>query len=611
MAARIEDYALLGDCESAALVSRDGSIDWLCWPRFDSPACFAALLGTEEHGRWKLAPVGEVRRAHRRYRPGTLILETELETAEGVVAIIDFMPPRTREPDLVRIVEGRRGEVRLRMELILRFDYGSIVPWVRRTDGGIRATAGPDTVHLFSDVEAHGEDFHTVADFSVRAGERRTFQLAWSPTFGGAVPAPRDPIASLEETERWWGGWYRTCSYQGPWAEAVHTSAVALKALTYAPTGAIVAAATTSLPEEIGGVRNWDYRYCWLRDATFTLYAFLVGGYVDEAIAWREWLVNAVAGKPDDLRIMYGLAGERRLTELELPWLPGYEGSRPVRIGNGAHGQHQLDVYGEVMDALLVARRMGVPPSENAWRVQRALMDFVERDWGRPDDGIWEMRGGQRHFTHSKVMAWVAADRAVKSVEEFGVPGDVARWSRLRDEIHADVCARGFDPELGAFVQYYGSKDPDASLLMLPIVGFLPASDPRIVGTVRLIEQRLVRDGFVHRYPTHGSVDGLPGGEGAFLLCTFWLADNLALQGRHAEAVELFERLLAIRNDLGLLAEEYDPVAKRLLGNFPQAFSHVGLINTARNLAREGGPAEDRRERAPADQAALAAGGPP
>ncbi len=609
MAARIEDYALLGDCQSAALVSRAGSIDWLCWPRFDSPACFAALLGTPDNGRWLLAPQGEVRRTTRRYRDGTLVLETELETAEGVVALIDFMPPRTDCPDLVRVVEGRRGEVRMRMELVIRTDYGSIVPWVRRTEHGLRATAGPDTLQLFTDVDLRGEDFRTVAEFSVKAGERRTFQLVWSPTFG-AAPASAcadDALDSLEETERWWRAWLRECAYQGPWKEAVLTSSLVLKALTYAPTGAIVAAATTSLPEELGGVRNWDYRYCWLRDATFTLYAFLVAGYVHEAAAWREWLVAAVAGKPSQLHIMYGLEGERRLPELELPWLPGYEGSRPVRVGNAAYDQHQLDVYGEVMDALHAARRMGLSSSEDSWRVQRTIMRFLERDWRRPDDGIWETRGGQQHFTHSKVMAWVAADRAVRAVDEFGLAGDVERWRRLRDEIHAEVCARGFDPQLGAFVQHYGSKDPDASLLMLPVVGFLPADDPRIVGTVRLVEERLVRDGFVLRYPTERALDGLPGGEGAFLLCTFWLADNLALQGRNDEAVEVFQRLLSIRNDLGLLSEEYDPVAGRLLGNFPQAFSHIGLINTARNLAKRGGPSEDRPEHAPGDQRALAA----
>ncbi|MBX3465520.1 MAG: glycoside hydrolase family 15 protein [Planctomycetes bacterium] len=606
MPARIEDYGLLGDCHSAALVSRDGSIDWLCWPRFDSPACFAALLGTPDHGRWRIAPEGAVRRSNRRYRDGTLVLETELETAEGVVALIDFMPPRADCPELVRIVEGRRGEVPMRMELIMRLDYGSVVPWVRRTEGGLRANAGPDTLHLFTDVDIHGEDFRTLAEFSVKAGERRTFQLVWSPTFGPSRPCA-DASGKLEETERWWRAWLRACSYEGPWRDAVLRSSLVLKALTYAPTGAIVAAPTTSLPEELGGVRNWDYRYCWLRDATFALYAFLVGGYVDEAAAWREWLANAVAGKPEQLHIMYGLEGERRLPELELPWLPGYEGSRPVRVGNAAHHQHQLDVYGEVMDALHVARRLGLATTEDSWRVQRVIVRFLERDWQRPDDGIWEVRGGPRHFTHSKVMAWVAADRAVKAVTEFGLPGDVERWRRLRDEIHAEVCARGFDPQLGAFVQHYGSKVPDASLLMLPAVGFLPATDPRMVGTVRLIEQRLVRDGFVDRYPTERGVDGLPGGEGAFLLCTFWLVDNLALQGRHDEALELFERLLSIRNDLGLLSEEYDPVARRLLGNFPQAFSHIGLINSARNLAEHGGPAEDRRDQDARAQRPLAA----
>lgn len=596
MPARLEDYALVGDCETAALVARDGSIDWLCFPRFDSSACFAALLGDEAHGRWKLAPRAEVRRTRRRYRDGTLILETELETADGAVLLIDFMPRRPAAgPDVVRIVEGLRGEVAMRMELIIRFDYGSIVPWVRRTEDGIRASAGPETLHLRTDVAVHGEDYRTVAEFSLRAGERRTFQLVWSPTFG-AAPSPHDPLRSLAETEAWWRGWYRRCSYQGRWEDAVRRSLITLKALTYAPTGAIVAAATTSLPEALGGVRNWDYRYCWLRDATFTLYAFLVGGYLDEACAWREWLVHAVAGKPEELHILYGVGGERRLPELELPWLPGYEGSRPVRVGNAAHAQHQLDVYGELMDALHLARRMGLAPSENAWRVQRGMMRFLERDWARPDDGIWEVRTGPRHFTHSRVMAWVAADRAVKAVEDFGAPGDAGPWRRLRDEIHADVCSRGFDPALGSFVQHYGSQDPDASLLMLPLVGFLPARDPRMVGTVRLIEERLVEDGFVHRYPARESIDGLPGGEGAFLLCTFWLADNLALQGRLGEAEEVFERLLALRNDVGLLSEEYDPRSRRLIGNFPQAFSHVGLINTARNLDAAGGPAEDRPE---------------
>jgi GH15 family glucan-1,4-alpha-glucosidase len=590
VASRIEDYALIGDCETAALVGRDGSIDWLCFPRFDSPACFAALLGTPGHGRWLLAPVAEPRRVRRRYRPGTLVLETEYETDTGAVALIDFMPPRPGTPDLMRIVEGRGGRVAMRMELTIRFDYGWIVPWVRHTETGIRATAGPETLYCRAGAALRGADLHTVAEFSVSAGQRVPFDLAWAPTYQ-SEPASRDPDDALRETERWWTDWAARCRFTGEWREPVLRSLITLKALTYAPTGGIVAAPTTSLPEHLGGVRNWDYRYCWVRDATYTLYALMVGGYTDEACAWREWLANAVAGTPADMQIMYGVAGERRLTELELPWLPGYEGSSPVRIGNAASRQHQLDVYGEVMDAMHLARRVGLPPSENAWRVQRALLRFLEDDWRQPDAGIWEMRGPRRHFTHSKVMAWVAMDRAVKSVEDFGLPGDAGRWRRLRQQIHDEVCREGFDAGLNSFVQFYGSQDPDASLLMLPLVGFLPADDPRMLGTVEYIQRRLVHDGFVHRYVTQEEVDGLPPGEGAFLLCTFWLADNLALQGRRAEARAIFERLLALRNDVGLLSEEYDVQAGRLVGNFPQAFSHVGVVNTARNLTRTAPPA--------------------
>ncbi len=593
MPSNIEDYALIGDCQTGALVARDGSIDWLCFPRFDSAACFAALLGTPEHGRWLLAPAAETRRVRRRYRPGTLVLETEYETDAGLVRLIDFMPPRTGTPELIRIVEGVRGVVPMRMELVIRFDYGSVVPWVRRSERGIRATAGPETLYCRTGTELHGRGLHTVGDFTVAAGQMVPFELAWSPTHHDE-PEPTDPVQSLRETESWWTEWSGRCTFHGEWHDAVVRSLITLKALTYAPTGGIVAAVTTSLPERIGGVRNWDYRYCWLRDATFTLYSLMVGGYTDEARAWREWLINAVAGTPSTLQIMYGLGGERRLTELELEWLPGYEDSSPVRIGNAAHHQHQLDVYGEVMDALHLARRSGLPPSENAWRVQRALLDFLETDWQKPDEGIWEVRGPQRQFTHSKVMAWVAMDRAVKSVEEFGLEGHASKWRQIRQQIHDEVCREGFDPALNSFVQYYGSKDPDASLLMLPLVGFLPATDPRMLGTVEYIQRRLVRDGFVDRYPTVPEVDGLPPGEGAFLLCTFWLADNLALQGRTGEARDIFERLLNLRNDVGLLSEQFDPDARRLLGNFPQAFSHVGLINTARNLTRRGGPAEDR-----------------
>ncbi|HXG20653.1 MAG TPA: glycoside hydrolase family 15 protein [Methylomirabilota bacterium] len=594
MPSRIEDYALLGDCETAALVGRDGSIDWLCFPRFDSGACFAALLGTPDHGRWLLAPAPTPYTVKRRYRPGTLILETDYETASGAVTVVDWMPPRSAAPDVMRLVEGKRGQVPMRLELIIRFDYGSIIPWVRRTDSGIRATAGPDTLYFRTDLPLHGEDEHTIAEFTVAAGQRHCMTLTWESTYQ-PEPAKKDVEQSLRDTEAWWREWSSRCTYHGEWRDAVLRSLITLKALTYAPTGGVVAAPTTSLPEQLGGVRNWDYRYCWLRDATFTLYALMTGGYTEEARAWREWLINAVAGSPSKLQIMYGLAGERRLTELELPWLPGYEGAAPVRIGNAAHQQHQLDVYGEVMDALYLARRIGLEPSENAWRIQRAIVRFLETDWEKPDEGIWEVRGPQRHFTHSKVMAWVALDRAVKSVEQFGLDGPVEQWRRLRDHIHRQVCREGFNPQLNSFVQYYGSDRVDASLLMLPLVGFLPATDPRMLGTVEAIQRMLMHDGFVYRYQADEAVDGLPGGEGVFLLCTFWLADNLALQGRHEEAREIFARLLALRNDLGLLSEEYDPHTRRLVGNFPQAFSHVGLINTARNLTRAGGPAEDRR----------------
>ncbi len=600
MPSPIEDYALIGDCQTAALVAKDGSIDWLCFPRFDSPACFAALLGSPDHGRWRIAPSGEVRAVRRRYREGTLILETEFQTDRGRVALIDLMPIRTKSPDLVRIVEGRSGHVSMHAELTIRFDYGAIVPWVRHIPRGLRAIAGPDTLYCRSDIEMRGENLHTVADFTVSAGQRVAFDLTWTPTYQQEEPAEQDAAQCLHDTEAWWRAWSSRCTHQGPWREAVVRSFITLKSLTYAPTGGIVAAPTTSLPEYLGGVRNWDYRYCWLRDATFTLYALMSGGYTEEACAWREWLVNAVAGSPEDLQIMYGLAGERRLMEATLDWLPGYENSSPVRIGNGAYRQHQLDVYGEVMDALHVARRQGLDASENAWRVQRAMLQFLETDWRHPDEGIWEVRGPRRNFTHSKVMAWVAMDRAVKSVEEFGLEGEVDRWRALRKEIHREVCLQGYNAELNSFVQFYGSNDADASLLMLPLVGFLPASDPRMIGTVEYIQRTLTRDGFIERYPTHPDVDGLPPGEGAFLLCTFWLADNLALQGRHEEAKELFQRLLDLRNDVGLLSEEYDPCTRRLVGNFPQAFSHIGLINTAHNLSRSGGPAEDRPEQSAA-----------
>ena len=597
MPTRIEDYALIGDCQTAALVGRDGSVDWLCFPRFDSGACFAALLGTPEHGRWQIAPLAPVREARRRYRDGTLVLETELHTDEGVVRLVDFMPLRDAAPDLVRIVEGVRGQVRMRTELVIRFDYGSVVPWVQKlaSGRGIRATAGPDTLYCRGDVPLHGEDLRSVGEFVVSEGRRVSLDVTWHPTHLDE-PRERDTQQALRDTEAWWRDWSGCCTYRGEWHEAVLRSLVTLKALTYAPTGGIVAAPTTSLPEQLGGVRNWDYRICWLRDATFTLYSLMAGGYTDEARAWRTWLVNAVAGTPSELQIMYGLAGERRLTELELPWLPGYEGSRPVRIGNAAARQCQLDVFGEVMDSLHAARRLGLPPSDEAWRIQRAMVSFLETAWRMPDEGIWEVRGPRRHFTHSKVMAWVAFDRAIKMLELYGGDGDASAWRRARQQVHDEVMARGFHPDVNAFTQFYGSKDPDASLLMLPMVGFIPATDPRMIGTVALIEQRLLRDGFLQRYLPEPGVDGLPPGEGAFLLCSFWLADNLALQGRHAEARALFERLLALRNDVGLLSEQYDPAACRLIGNFPQAFSHVGLINTASNLSRGVGPAEDRQK---------------
>jgi GH15 family glucan-1,4-alpha-glucosidase len=590
----IEDYALIGDCQTAALVGLNGSIDWLCFPRFDSGACFSALLGTEEHGRWLLTPVGKIKRTQRRYREGTLILETDYETDDGAVTVIDCMPPRSKEPDVVRMVVGKRGRVCMEMQLIIRFDYGSIVPWVRRTETGLRAVAGPDTLDLRTEVPMHGENFKTSAQFTVCEGQRIPFALMWHPSHE-PTPEAIDPEETISCTEQWWTEWSNRCTYTGPWRDAVLRSLITLKALTYEPTGGIVAAPTTSLPEQLGGVRNWDYRYCWVRDATFALYALMLGGYTEEACAWREWLLRAVAGKPSELNIMYGLAGERRLTEIELPWLPGYEGSAPVRIGNAAWQQFQLDVYGELMDAMHLARRAKLHPSENAWLVQRVLMDFLESCWRDPDEGIWEVRGPRRHFTHSKVMAWVAVDRMVKAVERFGLEGDVERWRTLRATIKADILEKGFDSERNTFVQYYGAKDLDASLLMIPLVGFLPARDPRVKGTVEAIERELMHDGFVLRYPNKQHVDGLPPGEGAFLACTFWLADNFALLGRRDDARSLFERLLELRNDVGLLAEEYHPGERRLLGNFPQALSHISLINTAHNLSRAQGPAEDRQ----------------
>jgi GH15 family glucan-1,4-alpha-glucosidase len=591
----LEDYALLSDTQAAALVGRDGSIDWLCLPRFDSGACFAALLGEPGNGRWLLAPAAGGLAARRAYRPDTLVLDTEWDTPEGSVRVTDCMPPRDRLPDVIRVVRGLSGRVAMRMQLIVRFDYGWIVPWVRRVNGEIAAMAGPDGLLLDSPVQTSGEDLTTVAEFEISAGEELGFVLTWFPSH---LPLPQsvEPREAVERTQRWWEDWMARCTYGGEWREPVHSSLLMLKGLTYAPTGGIVAAATTSLPEQLGGPRNWDYRYCWLRDATFTLYSLLAAGFREEAADWRDWLVRAVAGDPADLQIMYGPAGERRLTELELDWLAGYEGSRPVRIGNAAVRQRQLDVYGEVMDALHNAHRAGIPPADEAWSLGRALLGFLEGAWREPDEGIWEVRGPARHFTHSKVMAWVAFDRGVKSVEQFGRPGPVDRWRALREEIHREVCREGYDSERGSFVQHYGSKDLDASLLMIPLVGFLPPEDERVRGTVAAIERELMHDGFVRRYESRQELDGLPPGEGAFLPCTFWLVDNLALQGRRDDARDCFERLLALRNDVGLLAEEYDPRAGRLVGNIPQAFSHVGLINAALNLDMTAGAAHERRE---------------
>ena len=595
MPLRIEDYGLIGDTHTAALVGRDGSIDWLCVPRFDSAACFAALLGNSSHGRWIISPGESAMAESRRYRPDTLILETDFTTASGTARVIDFMTPRNVEPDVIRIVEGIDGEVEMHMQLIIRFDYGSIVPWVRTIDGRLEAIGGPDALSLWTKVPTRGEGLTTRADFTVRRGERVAFVLAWHPSHVDP-PAQLDAFAALAETERWWRDWTGKCCYEHPWREQVVRSLITLKALTYAPTGGIVAAPTSSLPEWIGGVRNWDYRYCWLRDATFSLYALTIGGYTEEAIAWRNWLLRAVAGDPSTLHILYGVEGTRRLPELELPWLPGYENSRPVRIGNAAIDQLQLDVYGEVMDALHLSRRTAIDPDPASWNLQKALMSFLERGWDQPDEGIWEVRGPRRHFTHSKVMAWVAFDRAVKAVERYGLEGPVERWRQLRDEVHAQVCERGFDHRRQTFTQYYGSAELDASLLMIPLVGFLPADDPRVIGTVKAIERDLTWDGFVQRYQTKQHIDGLPEGEGVFLACTFWLADNYELQGRREDARRLFDRLLGLCNDLGLLSEQYDPGSRRQLGNFPQAFSHVMLINTARNLSRPEGPAEERKK---------------
>jgi GH15 family glucan-1,4-alpha-glucosidase len=594
--ARIEDYGLVGDLQTAALISREGSVDWLCFPRFDSGACFAALVGDESNGQWALAPTTWKREVSRRYVPDTLILETEWRTDDGRVRVTDFMPPRGAAPDLVRIVEGLEGTVELGTELVIRFDYGSVVPWVRRVDEEtLLAIAGPDALALRTPVPLRGEDFRTRGEFTVAKGDRVPFVLTWYPSHR-EPPDEVDPGKALEETHEYWDDWANRCEFEGDHHDAVHQSLLVLKALTYAPTGGIVAAPTTSLPERIGGVRNWDYRFCWLRDATLTLLALMEAGYVDEADSWRRWLLRAAAGNPADLQIMYGVAGERRLDEHDLPWLAGYEESAPVRMGNGASEQVQLDVYGEVMDALYQSRAHGLAAEEQAWSLQRALLRHLGDAWCEPDNGIWEIRGEKRHFTHSKVMAWVAFDRAVRSVEEQGLPGPVDEWRATRDQIHAEVCERGFSEALGSFTQYYGGSELDAGLLLIPLVGFLPIDDPRVVGTVDAVERELLHEGLVLRYRTtdDGEVDGLPKGEGVFLPCSFWLVDCWELLGRHGEAHALYERLLDLRNDLGLLAEEYDPVEERLLGNFPQAFTHLALVNTAFTLAHEHPPVRRR-----------------
>ncbi len=590
MALPIEDYALIGDLHTAALVGRDGSIDWLCLPHFDSASCFARLLGTDDHGHWSIRPAvadDGILGSRRRYRDGTLVLETEFDTADGTVRITDCMPIREANPLVVRLVEGVRGAVPMRMDLVLRFGYGASIPWVTQNQGLLTATAGPDAVALWTRVPTEGVDMKTVAEFTVREGQQFPFTLVWYQSHE-PPPRPADPWYAIETTDRWWRGWSAACTFDGPYAEEVVRSLITLKALTYEPTGGIVAAPTTSLPETIGGGRNWDYRYCWLRDATLTLESLMRGGYHEEAMAWRDWLLRAAAGDVSKLQIMYGPSGERRIDEWEVDWLPGYEASVPVRIGNAAAGQYQLDVYGEVMSALYTAAKADGVHSQPIWDLQTELITFLEEGWKLPDDGIWEVRGPRRHFTHSKVMAWVAVDRAVRTLEAWPeLEGPLERWRVLRDEIHREICDKGFHPGKGSFTQYYGSDQLDASLLMIPLVGFLPPEDPRVVGTVEAIERELLSDGYVLRYRTSddGTVDGLTGREGAFLACSFWLVDCLHLIGRADDARSLFDRLLSLRNDLGLMAEEYDPVLGRMVGNFPQAFSHVSLVNSACRLS--------------------------
>jgi GH15 family glucan-1,4-alpha-glucosidase len=585
--AKIEDYAFLSDTQTGALVSRDGCVDWLCFPRFDSPACFASLLGDKKNGHWLFFPDDKIEQVRRRYRGDTLILETEIETEGGTVRLIDFMPPRGKNPDIVRIIEGLRGQVRMQMELIIRYEYGLIIPWVRKAHDGLEAIAGPDGLILRTPIETRGKDLTTVAEFTVKEGERVPFVLTW---FVSHEEPPRqiDPEQALQDTEKFWNKWAGDCRYPGPWKEAIVRSLLVLKGLTYAPTGGLVAALTTSLPEEIGGVRNWDYRYCWLRDATFTLMTLMRVGFREEARSWREWLLRAIAGSGAQMQIMYGVQGERWLDEREIPWLSGYENSKPVRVGNAASNQFQLDVFGEVLLAMHESHRSGLENSEADWSLQAELVRFLESNWDKPDEGIWEVRGGRKHFTHSKMMAWVAFDRAVKLAEacKYSPDDQLERWRKIRDQIHREVCERGYNPTKKAFTQFYGSDALDASLLMMPRVGFLPPSDERVRGTIEAIERELMQDGFVLRYRTTDErVDGLPGREGVFLPCSFWLANCLHFIGRTEDAKKMFERLLMVRNDLGLLSEEYDPIGKRQLGNFPQAFTHLAMVNTARILS--------------------------
>jgi GH15 family glucan-1,4-alpha-glucosidase len=581
MALRIEDYAIVGDTETVALVGNNGSIDWLCLPRFDSSACFAALLGDETNGRWRIAPAAEARRVERRYRPGTLVLETEFETAEGAVRVVDCMPPREGRPDVIRVVQGLRGRVPMQLRLNPRFDYGRRIPLVSRIPGGVVALAGPEALCLHASVDLDVADASISAEFTTSEGDEAWFRLAWFPSYQGA-PEPADATAEASRTEGWWRAWSGRCQYEGPHRETVLRSLITLKALTYAPTGGIVAAATTSLPEEIGGVRNWDYRFCWLRDGAFTIAALARFGYTDEATALGAWLRRAVAGDPAQLQIMYGIGGEHRLTEFELPWLSGYEGSRPIRVGNAASDQFQLDVYGEVIAGAYNAALAGVRPRDDAARSPginlEAIVDAVEQRWREPDEGIWEVRGQRQNFTYSKFSAWYTVDRALKLAELVGREAPVERWQRLRDAIHGEICEHGYDAERNTFVQYYGSKALDASLLLIPGSGFLPDDDPRVVGTVDAVQRELATGPFVSRYSTGEGVDGLAGSEGAFLICSFWLVNALAHVGRTEEARRNLEALAALQNDVGLLSEEYDPVAKRLLGNFPQAFSHIGLL---------------------------------